>query len=354
MELLLAVLVASALPVSAASVLTGVSVGAGGGRLALSGPVQFRAFRLSDPERFVVDLLDTEFGIPERRWPGAGQVTRLRAGPWGETGALARVVFDLSTVLDAVAREVAGAVIVELHSPRKPGLPVQEDAPAPADLRDALTPAILPPAMTLGHLPVGFGMPSLLAIEAKPDQAHLRLDRPSAADIFFAANPPRLVIDLPGVILAAQAPMPPATGGIVKGVRVGPFKAADQAVTRVVLDLARTAPYRVERSGAQLTVIFEPEAAPTSRASRTREWRGWIVDAAGRPLSGVFLVRFSVPDEGSLSSERWTESLYVDASGGRFSAVLGRQKPLPEDALDPGFPLDAAAPSGLSWRVVPR
>ncbi|MDE2291838.1 MAG: hypothetical protein KGL53_07125, partial [Elusimicrobia bacterium] len=98
----------------------------------------------------------------------------------------------------------------------------------------------------------------------------------------------------------------------------------------------------------------EPAAAPRPSVSRTREYRGWIVDAAGRPLSGVFLVRFSLPDLGSPDAPRWAEDLYVDARGGRFESVLGRFSPLPSDSLDPGAPLDAAPPPGVSWHVIPR
>ena len=79
-----------------------------------------------------------------------------------------------------------------------------------------------------------------------------------------------------------------------------------------------------------------------------------MVGLDGRPLDGVFLVRFSVAEEGTLEGRRWEESLYVDSRGGRFAAVLGRFSALPADALARGFPVDAAAPGGVSYRVVPR
>ncbi|MBI3300189.1 MAG: AMIN domain-containing protein [Elusimicrobia bacterium] len=346
MVIFLALALAVASP-AAATLLTDVSLGDSGGRLALQGPVRYRAFSLTSPDRYVVDLFDTSIGISERSWPGAGKVTRLRAAPW-ENGAT-RVVFDLARPVRAKAREAGGALVVEFseRAPVPEPAAAEPDA-APVDFRDAVAPMLLPPP-SLRPAPSLNAPAAILAIEAAPDRVVLRLDRPAAADIFLAHKPPRLVIDLAGARLATRAPGPVASGGIVAGVRAGAFK---PGMTRVVLDLDRAAPYSIERDGSTVAVNFEPLLPSPSEPSRTREWRGWIVDAAGQPLSGVFLVRFSLPDGGS--GERWSEALYVDARGGRFAAVLGRRKRLPDDALAPGSPLDAAPPAGLSWRVIPR
>ncbi len=76
--------------------------------------------------------------------------------------------------------------------------------------------------------------------------------------LFTLGNPPRVVIDLPG--LAWSGGDPPAGAGLVRGVRVGLNR---PGVTRVVLDLAR--PVAVSRaevvgagSGARLVVSLTP------------------------------------------------------------------------------------------------
>ena len=348
-----------AVPPAGAANLTGVSVGAVGGRLALDAPVRFHAFRLSDPDRFVVDLQDTGFAVSERSWAGAGAIIRMRAAPWGEDSSVLRVVFDLSGPMEGTAREAAGAVVVEFNPLRRAAAGPARSEPVEAaetDFRDALSPLAIPLSVPVLRMPPPrSALASLLAVRSEPDRAVISLDRAVEPNIFLASEPPRLVIDLPGTLHTARAAAAPRPGGVLLGVRSAPFQTGPKPVSRVVLDLARPAPYSIERNGSEIIVTFDRPAAPQrAPAARTREWRGWIVDGAGRPQNGVFLVRFSVPDDGMPSSPRWTESLYVDARGGRFSAILGRFSALPSDAVDAGTPLDAAPPPGVSWRVVPR
>lgn len=345
------------IPAARAANLTGVSVGAAGGRLALDAPVRFRAFRLSEPERFVVDLEATAIAVPERTWAGTGSILRMRAAPWGEDPSVLRVVFDLAAPMEGTAREAAGAVVVDF-SPRRPRAFAPDPEPSEpeaADMRDALSPLAVPLSVPVLRMPPPrTPFASLLAIRSEPDRAVISLDRAVEPAIFLAEDPARLVIDLPGTVHAAAAAPAPRPGGALRGVRSAPFKTGSHPVSRVVLDLSRPAPYSIEKNGSEIVIDFTAPVPQKAQASRTREWRGWIVDGAGRPQNGVFLVRFSLPDEGGMTAVRWAESLYVDARGGRFSAILGRFSPLPSDAVAAGVPLDAAPPPGVSWRVVPR
>ena len=70
-------------------------------------------------------------------------------------------------------------------------------------------------------------------------------------------GPPRLVIDLPNVTSALPGTVPVGAGP-VEAVRIG-LNADSPLVTRVVMDLTRKAPYRLETSadGNNLTVIFD-------------------------------------------------------------------------------------------------
>lgn len=366
---LAAVVASLAVPASAASRITGITVGASGARIALDAPASYRAFRLSAPERYVVDLRDTELALPERAWPGAGDVTGVRAAPSSELPGATRVVFDLAAPLDSGTREAAGGLLVEF-APARPapppeeavGLPESEPEPGDPDFKDALAPLAaplapsarpgLPPAFTRQPRRAPPAEARLLAVEARPERVDLSVSGDFEPVFFLLPEPPRLVVDLPGVESTAFPAARPAAGGTVLGVRA----AGRGGSSRVVLDLSRAASYSVRSEAGTFSILFEPGAGTphAPAASRTREHKGWLVDGAGRPLTGAFLVRFSLPDEGSLEGARWEESLYVDAKGGRFAALLGRSNPLPADALAPGVPLDAAAPPGVAYRVVPR
>lgn len=353
-----------------ASTLTGVTVGASGARIALDAPADYRAFRLSEPDRFVVDLRDTVLGVSERSWPGAGSIKGVRAGPFGETETTTRVVFDLTSPLEAGTRDAAGGLLVEFHAPAAPAAehveeaaPAEPESPASPDFKDALAPLAVPaPAAVLmrpspAALPrpvletrrAAASAPRLLAVEAGPERVDLTLAGPFEPTIFLLPSPPRLVIDLRDVDASVFPAARPAPGGTVLGARA----AGRGGSSRVVLDLAWTVPYSVRTGEGTLSILFEP-ATPEKAPTRTREYKGWVVDGSGRPQDGVFLVRFSVPDDGVLDSARWEESVYVDARGGRFSAILGRGRPLPAGALPASSPLDAAAPAGVAYRVVPR
>ena len=347
-----------AVPASATS-LTGITVGASGARIALDGTPSYRAFRLSAPDRYVVDLRDTELGVAERSWPGACPIRGVRAAPFALGSGVTRVVFDLDVPLEAGTRDAAGGLLVEFRvpaDPREPEPAAETEEPAESaspDFKDALAPLAIPAAA--GVLSPSMRLPNiqlssrLVAFEAGPERVDLTVTGPFEPAIFLLSSPARLVIDLPGVAGGAFPAARPAPGGTVRAARSGGRARA----ARVVLDLAHAAPYSVRTAGDVLSILFEP-APSDPPVSRTREFKGWLVDGSGRPLDGVFLVRFSLPEDGVLEGSRWVESTYVDARGGRFTAVLGREHPLPTGALSPGVPLDAAAPPGVAWRVVPR
>ena len=70
----------------------------------------------------------------------------------------------------------------------------------------------------------------------------------------FADGPPRLFFDFPGVTLAAPR-MTSSTDPRIRRIRAGVYSAAP-LVTRVVLDLVATEPYRVEQTSGRISVIL--------------------------------------------------------------------------------------------------
>ncbi|WP_144300172.1 N-acetylmuramoyl-L-alanine amidase [Elioraea rosea] len=102
--------------------------------------------------------------------------------------------------------------------------------------------------------------------------------------LFTLANPPRVVIDLPGLAWAGGEP--PAGAGLVRGVRVGLNR---PGVTRVVLDLAR--PVAVARAeiagtgrGATLLIALNPASQSIFlRQTAGNDQAQAVQEAAARP-----------------------------------------------------------------------
>ena len=105
-------------------------------------------------------------------------------------------------------------------------------------------------------------------------------------------GPPRLVIDLPNTSSALPGTMPVGAGP-VEAVRIG-LNTESPLVTRVVMDLTRKAPYRLETSadGHDLTVIFDEVPSPGLSASQAQVPPEPAPQApAARPVAAVPLVQ---------------------------------------------------------------
>ncbi|MBI3300191.1 MAG: LysM peptidoglycan-binding domain-containing protein [Elusimicrobia bacterium] len=78
---------------------------------------------------------------------------------------------------------------------------------------------------------------------------------------------------------------------------------------------------------------------------------GTLEDVAGRPLFGSYLLHFRIFDGATGERAVWSESRYVKAEGGRFTAVLGRRRRLPASVLAGGYRLSVEAPDGTGWKA---
>ncbi|MDQ2870445.1 MAG: type IV pilus secretin PilQ [Acidobacteriota bacterium] len=102
---------------------------------------------------------------------------------------------------------------------------------------------------------------------------------------FALENPPRVVIDLPGVKNDVRRRSMAVKSDLVTRVRVSQFSTSPELITRIVLDLSRPAPHSVRTDGERLAVVVGgsgsgetvatavtvPPPPPLSkRASRTR------------------------------------------------------------------------------------
>ena len=96
---------------------------------------------------------------------------------------------------------------------------------------------------------------------------HLLADGTLQAKDFVLANPPRVVIDLPGVKNSVRRRVLPVSGGVVTRVRVSQFQSAPEPVTRIVLDLVRPTSYSVHADGERMSVVVGGTAAPAVAAA---------------------------------------------------------------------------------------
>lgn len=87
-----------------------------------------------------------------------------------------------------------------------------------------------------------------------------------AYDTFALPNPPRYVVDLPGVLLATPKKSQDVRHPAVTRVRASQFKAGPEPVTRVVFDLAAPAEPAAKAASAGLAFAFAP-AAPIREAA---------------------------------------------------------------------------------------
>ena len=87
-------------------------------------------------------------------------------------------------------------------------------------------------------------------------------------ETFSLENPPRYVVDLPGVLLVMPKRAQDVKHAAVSRVRVSQFKAGTEPVTRVVFDLASPSEPAAKASPSALTFAFGSASAPAPAAAR--------------------------------------------------------------------------------------
>src|SRR6185369_222850 len=117
--------------------------------------------------------------------------------------------------------------------------------------------------VTRGSAPSGARAHALLAVEARGDDAGhtivLTADGGLSHEHFELKNPPRLVIDLVGVVdKTSTKTVAVGTGGLSR-VRVAQFATKPKPVVRVVLDMTSPKPYAIVPTENGLVVDFTEE-----------------------------------------------------------------------------------------------
>ncbi len=144
--------------------------------------------------------------------------------------------------------------------------PLPESAPASGASEKPATPTA--PSgqsvkVTRGAAPSGTPAHTLLSVEARGEDAErtivLTADGGLANEHFELKNPPRLVIDLLGVVDRTKTKTLAVGSGGLSRVRVAQFATKPRPVVRVVLDLTAPKPYAIVPTDTGLVVDFSEE-----------------------------------------------------------------------------------------------
>jgi type IV pilus assembly protein PilQ len=286
---------AAAAPASGANQLSNIEVKDTGGatQLIISGsqPMSPNIFKLTDPDRIIIDLTNTTLG--SLKGPiavnsgGVGQVTVDQFDDG--TSSLSRVVVGLDQPLEYEVQSDQNKLVVSVHRlggsppsnspsglPELPSAPVAESTPPPAEAPQTPMDPALPP------LPVGpeTAAPESLAPAGEPQAKELvdiqysssgsgtsvtLVTDGSIADYadFVLKNPERLVIDLKGVKNSYPGGKAISLNtGEVKQIRLGNSKGS----VRIVMDLVHSEKpaYSISKDGKTLAIAVSVSTAPTA------------------------------------------------------------------------------------------
>ncbi|AEI69145.1 type IV pilus secretin PilQ [Corallococcus macrosporus] len=262
-------------------------------------PPTFTVFRLSGPERLVVDLSSADATGIKGHHDGSGPVSGVVASQFSdERASVGRVLLALDKAsqydvradgnrvvisVDGAAQASAAVEAPRAAAPSKPSAaPVQSEAKpsepvlvaarsaAPRKAEVAPAKAALPEnvvAAEADEREVANPAQRITAMSFKNDTLRIQTDGDIARyEVLELADPPRLAVDLFGVGMATRAPR--VSAGALRDVRVGEH--ADKV--RLVLDVRGKMPaYRVDRASRGLEVVLggavARKAAPEARVA---------------------------------------------------------------------------------------
>ncbi|WP_375767291.1 type IV pilus secretin PilQ [Archangium gephyra] len=246
----------------------------------------FTVFRLSGPERLVVDLSSADATGIKGHHNGQGPVAGVVASQFSdERASVGRVLVALHQAAQYDVRADGNKVIISVDgvaaeakvaeakaepvTPAEPKAAVASAAPAP-EVAPAPQPAAAEPqekkaaalpenvvAAEADEREVAHPARRITSLSFTRDTLRIGADGEVARyEVLELADPPRLAVDVYGVGLSARAPR--VRSGVLKEVRVG----AHSDKVRLVLDVRGQMPgYEVERTGRGLAVVLGGKVA---------------------------------------------------------------------------------------------
>ena len=199
------------------------------------------------------------------------RITRLSIAHRAEAKVDVRSVGQGLAVAFSDSTAVASA---DVETPAEPA-PARAEAPAPAPAAVASAPLSAPPAAVTASVapaPAARGemAHALEKVSASSADGHVAVtlqgDGWFAPKDFVLSNPPRVVVDLPGVKNEVKQRSIAVAGDLVTRVRVSQFATSPEFVTRVVVDLAKPVPHALSVDGERLAVLVGENLSIASTA----------------------------------------------------------------------------------------
>jgi type IV pilus assembly protein PilQ len=236
-----------------------------GARLVLSSdvPLVYTAYE-PRPDLLVVDLPGTGLSEKFQAPTASGSViSSVRVEPIAEMGKqITRVTISHREGAHYDVRSVGQglAIALDVASPTLASADVASVSEAPALPAPATPKAETAPAVAAAAAPTRGEVAHLLeevrvASGTDPVTVSLLGDGVFQAKDFVLENPPRIVIDLPGVRNGVKRRVVSVKSGLVSRVRIAQFQTSPEPVTRVVLDLTRPLPHALNPDGERLAVL---------------------------------------------------------------------------------------------------
>ena len=248
-----------------------------GARLVLSAnaPLLYTAYE-PRPDLLVVDLpgigLDEKFTAPAA---SGSLVSSVKIEPIVEMGKpLTRLTIAHKEGFRYDIRGLGQGLALSFESPEQAASAAAvSSAPAAAPVAvDSIAPsASAEPAPSMAA--ATRGEPAHALEEIRTTTANGEVIVALLGDGYFQAkdfaleNPPRIVIDLPGVKNEVRKRAMPVKSELVTRVRVSQFQTSPEMVTRIVLDLAHSAPHALRVDGERLAVVVGSDAVSIASAA---------------------------------------------------------------------------------------
>src|SRR5262245_33915886 len=270
-----------------------------GARLVLSSsaPLLYTSYE-PRPDLLIVDLRDATVspGFHAPQAPG-GLVESIKFEELDELGRrITRLSISHQPDAKPDVRSVGQGLAIAFSGPVSTASAEETPAPAPAPAPESVASA---PAVTSAPLAAPAPAPAAEApvVVARGEIAHaletvtveprdggvsiaLLGDGWFSPKDFGLANPPRLVIDLPGVKNEVRQRAITVKGDVVSRVRVSQFQTSPELVTRVVIDLARPVAYTLAPDGETLAVLVGEGVAAAHAAPAAPEPAAEVAESA--------------------------------------------------------------------------
>jgi len=221
----------------------------------------FTVFRLSEPDRLVVDVSGADATVIRGHHSGTGPISGVVASQFSDgQSSIGRVLVALGRDAKYDVRPDGSRIVITIEgastaTAADPPLPAKPSSPPPAvtESPDHVL------ASKVDERAVGSPARHLTSLRYSRDRLRIGADGEIAKyEIVSLADPPRLALDVYGVSLRAKVPS--ARSELVKEIRAG----SHQGKVRLVLDLKNGAPeYRAVRTRRGLELFLSSAAGAT-------------------------------------------------------------------------------------------